>query len=520
MKKSLLLTLALSMMLTACSTGSTDTGGTDHGTGSADSNAPEYKDTITWAQMGDVTSLDPHIGKETVAVTVTTNIYSTLMRVTGESGPQPHIAESYEQLSETEWEFTIRDDVKFHDGSMLTTEDVKYSLERAINSSFVSYVVNFIEKVEITSENKILITTLEPYAPILNNLAIPFTGIVSKNYVEANGDEYLANNPMGTGPYKFVERKAGDQIKLESFDEYFLGEAPTQYLTMKVIPEAAQRVIAMETGEIDIAYTITPNNVSKIEDDPNLEALTKPALSCMSLFFNFSEGPTQDINLRKAISHAVDRQAIIDSILYGYGTVPNSMISPSVTGYVEDAPTYEYDVEKAKEYLAMSEYPNGTTLELYVNDSQDRVEVSQVVQQMLKTNLNIDVEINSFEQGTYLQSLNDGLHDLGYSAWITSTGDADYTYFPVYHSSSPSRAGNRMFYANPEADRLIELGRSTSDLETRKDYYSELLDIMYEDCTQLYLVHPTDVVAINKNVEGFVMNSDGYHQFDTVKIRS
>ena len=135
---------------------------------------------------------------------------------------------------------------------------------------------------------------------------------------------------------------------------------------------------------------------------------------------------------------------------------------------------------------------------------------------MLKE-LNINVDIRTYEQATYIQALNEHEHDMGFSAWITSTGDADYTYYPCYHSTQKGKPGNRSFFDNPKADELIEKGRSLSDPEARKEVYSELNQIIYENCTQLYICHPLTVEACTKYVEGFVSNKDGYNRLWTVK---
>ena len=166
--------------------------------------------------------------------------------------------------------------------------------------------------------------------------------------------------------------------------------------------------------------------------------------------------------------------------------------------------------------MAESSYPNGCDLIMVTNQSQQRLEICQVVQQMLKE-LNINVEIRTYEQATYIQALNEHEHDMGFSAWITSTGDADYTYYPCYHSTQKGKPGNRSFFGNPKADELIEKGRSLSDPEARKEVYSELNQIIYENCTQLYICHPLTVEACTKYVEGFVSNKDGYNRLWTVK---
>ena len=413
--------------------------------------------------------------------------------------------------------FNIRQGVKFHDGSDLTVEDVKWSLDRAIASNYVNYIVNFIESVEITGDNTIVIHCAEPYAPILNNLSMPFSAIVPKAYIEANGDEYFSQHPIGSGPYKMVEWNPSDSVKLEAFDEYFMGKPATKNLVMKVIPEAAQRVIALEMGEVDIAYSIEANDVSKIDANPDLVKYSRPSMTCFNYFFNLidEDRPTYDLKVRQAICYAIDRQKIIDTILQGSATLADSMIAPIVACYTP-TPTYDYDLEKAKQLMAESSYPNGCDLIMVTNQSQQRLEICQVVQQMLKE-LNINVEIRTYEQATYIQALNEHEHDMGFSAWITSTGDADYTYYPCYHSTQKGKPGNRSFFDNPKADELIEKGRSLSDPEARKEVYSELNQIIYENCTQLFICHPLTVEACTKYVEGFVSNKDGYNRLWTVK---
>ena len=502
----------LCLVLTSCSksTDSNQNNSTDaatQDTQQADANG-NYKDTVVWAQSADVTSMDPHIGKETAAVTVTCNIFSTLLEVIGDGDPQPLLAESDQQLNDKDWEFTIRQGVKFHDGSDLTVEDVKWSLERAIASNYVNYIVSFIESVEITGENTIVIHCAEPYAPILNNLSMPFTAIVPKAYIEANGDEYFSQHPIGSGPYKMVEWNPSDSVKLEAFDEYFMGKPATKNLVMKVIPEAAQRVIALEMGEVDIAYSIEANDVDKIDANPDLVKHSRPSMTCFNYFFNLvdADRPTYDLKVRQAICYAIDRQKIIDTILHGSATLADSMIAPIVACYTP-TPTYDYDLEKAKQLMAESSYPNGCDLIMVTNQSQQRLEICQVVQQMLKE-LNINVDIRTYEQATYIQALNEHEHDMGFSAWITSTGDADYTYYPCYHSPQKGKPGNRSFFDNPKADELIEKGRSLSDPEARKEVYSELNQIIYENCTQLYICPPLTVEACTKYVEGFVSNKD------------
>lgn len=222
------------------------------------------------AQGADITSLDPHQGKETTAVQVTKHIFDTLTVVNPETGVlEPSLAESWEQTSDTSYRFKLRQDVKFHDGSQMTAEDVKFSLDRAIKSAAVSYIVDFIDTVNAVDEYTVDITLDAPYAPALRNLSVPFAAIVPKKAVEQD-EEGFKLHPIGSGPYKFVDWKQGDSARLEAFDEYWGTPAVTRNLVMRVIPEASQRTIALETGEVDLAYDILPNDIAKINDNPKL----------------------------------------------------------------------------------------------------------------------------------------------------------------------------------------------------------------------------------------------------------
>lgn len=370
---------------------------------------------------------------------------------------------------------------------------------------------------EITGDNTIVIHCAEPYALILNNLSMPFSAIVPKAYIEANGDEYFSQHPIGSGPYKMIEWNPSESVKLEAFDDYFMGKPATKNLIMKVIPEAAQRVIALEMGEVDIAYSIEANDDAKIDGNPDLVKHQRPSMTCFNYFFNLADEdrPTYDLKVRQAICYAIDRQTIIDTILQGSATPADGMLAPVVACYTP-TPTYDYDLEKAKQLMAESSYPDGCDIVMVVNQSQQRIEICQVVQKMLKE-LNINVEIRSYEQATYIQALNEHEHDMGFSAWITSTGDADYTYYPCYHSTQKGKPGNRSFFGDPKADELIEKGRSLSDPEARKEVYSQLNQIIYENCTQAFICHPLQIEACSKYVEGFVSNKDGYNRLWTVK---
>ncbi len=493
--------------------GNTQASGEDGAGGTA---SGEYKDTLTWAQGADITSLDPHQGKETTAVQVTKHIFDTLTVVNPKTGElEPSLAESWEQTSDTSYVFKLREDVKFHDGSQMTAEDVKFSLERAINSAAVSYIVDFIDSVNAVDAYTVEITLDAPYAPALRNLSVPFAAIVPKKAVEQD-EEGFKLHPIGSGPYKFAEWKQGDSARLEAFDQYWGAPAATKNLVMRVIPEAAQRTIALETGEIDLAYDILPNDMTKIEDNPKLALFEAPSLSCYYISMNMNKAPFDNEKVREAINYAIDRQTLIDTIACGAGEPADAIIAPLVFGYYSPG-AYEYNPEKSKELLAEAGYPDGFTTSIWVNDNQARVEICQAVQAMFQE-VGITCNVEVMEFGSFISRTSAGEHDMGYFGWVTSTTDADYTYYSLEHSSQQGAAGNRSFINDPEVDKLIETGRSSADEKVRLKAYEDLAVRLKEIGNNAPIYYSSITAGASAKIENFVMDPIGYHKLDQVKV--
>ncbi len=472
------------------------------------------KDTLVFAQGADVTSMDPHIGKETPAIMVTNQFFDTLMTTEG-GEVEGQIAESWEFLSDTEIQFNLRKDITFHDGSKLTAEDVKFSLDRAIASTAVAYIVNFISEVELVDEYTVIVRTAKPYAAALRNLAHPSSAIVPKAYVEKD-EEFFRLNPVGSGPYKFLEWKQGDSVKMVAFDAYYAGAPKTKFVTMKVVPEAAQRTIALETGEIDLSTDILANDVARVKGNDKLQFFEVPGLSCWYISMNTTKAPFDNKLVRQAIRYAIDAPTIIDAIMYGAGQPAGDLIAPDVFGYAGDEP-YPCDVEKAKELLKEAGYENGFTCKLWVNDNQIRVEVCQAIQGMLM-DVGIDASIDVMEFGSFIERTSKGEHDMAYFGWTTSTADADYTYYPLTHSSQKGAPGNRSFIAMPEVDKLLEEARSSTDEAVRKAAYAALEDILQDESPNAPLFYSTLNAAASKGLSGFVMDPAGYHKLENVVV--
>lgn len=475
-----------------------------------------YKDTITVGIGADVTSFDPHIGKETPAVAVTNHIFDTLVDVNQKTGEVvPQIAESWEILSDVQYRFHIRKGIKFHNGEDLTASDVKFSLDRAINSAAVSYVVNFIKDVKIEDEYTVLVTLKAPYAPALRNLAVPFAAIVPEDYVKANPDA-LKTAPVGSGPYKFVSWDQSNNSKLEAYDGYYAGAPLTKNLVFKVIPEAAQRTIALETGELDIAYDLSTNDLKRVADNKKLALYEAPSLTCWYLSFNMKNTPFNNKLVRQALNYAIDRQLLVDTVFSKAGEPADAIIAPAVFGYVSPG-TIEYNPEKAKKLLAEAGYPNGFKCNIWVNDNQQRIEACQAIQAMYKE-IGVEATLDVQEFGTFINNTTNAKHDIAFFGWVTSTKDADYTYYSLEHSSQQGAAGNRSFVNDPKVDELVDIARTNADDATRLKAYGELAAYLKDLANNAPILYSSICAGANAKVEGFNLDPIGYHQLQTVKI--
>ncbi len=528
LKKALSWILLLSMLLAALS-GCAQNGGADvdnnagnqgnNGAGSEQASGErKLKDTLTWAQSGDVFSFDPNIGKETVALQTTGNIYDTLFIYNTKCEIVPMLATEYEQIDDMNYIIHLREGVKFHDGSDFTAEDAKYSLERASVHPSVSYLAKFIDHVDIIDDHTIqMVTTEGGFAPAIRYLTFPAIAMMSKAYAEANGEEILTTAPMGTGPFKFIEWKPGNYVKLERFDEYWNGPAPMKNLVMRVIPEAAQRTIALETGEVDLAYDILPNDISRIEATDGLGTAKVSSLMCYYIGMNFQNQYLADQRVREAIRLTIDPAPMIASVLYGAAREATTVVSPEVFGFQPDVAPIAVNVEKAKQLMSEAGYADGFDLSITVSEYQERIEMCQIMQEQLKA-ININLSIDKVEQSTYVETVNRGAHELCFQNWTTATLDADNAYFALYHSSRFGSQGGRVFAEIPGMDAILEAAQKASDPDERIKLYGDAEALVQQYSVNRPLIWVNLAVGVNNNVEGFEMMPTGYHKLFTVKV--
>ena len=502
-KFGLLVTIILSMLfLVAC-------GGSGDKKEGADAGASTGKDTLVIAQGADAKSLDPHASNDNPSSRIRVQIYDRLMDLDDNGVPQPMLAESWERPNDKTIIFHLRKGVKFHNGDEMKASDVKFSLERALAAPEVSHILTGINGVEVLDDYTVKVTTEKPMAAILNNLAHTTIAILSEKATKEAGDKF-GQNPVGSGPYKFVSWQSGDRVTLEAFPEYWQGEAPIKNVVFRNIVEETNRTIGLETGELDIIYDIQGMDKNKLKDDDRFVVIEGPQVSMTYLGFNMKKAPYDNPKVREAISYAIDQKPIIDTVFLGAGEAANSIIGPNVWGYY-DVEKYTQDIEKAKALLAEAGYPDGFKAKIWVNDNPVRRDTAVILQDQLKQ-IGIDLAIETVEWGAFLDGTARGDHEMFLLGWGTVTRDPDYGIYELVSTTTMGSAGNRSFYSNPTVDKLLEEGRTELDPEKRKAIYKEIQEIIRKDIPMYMIIYPLQNVVTQKNIKNFKLDSAQSHK--------
>lgn len=464
------------------------------------------KNKISIAMKADPKTLDPQKSIDTMSNKSITLIYDTLLDLDENLNLKPNLAESWERLDDCNVVFHLKKGVKFHNGEELKAEDVKFTLERAASSPQTLYLFKPITKVTVIDDYTVQVTTDKPFGALLNNLAAVQGGIVSKKAVLEYGDDYV-NHPVGTGQYKLKEWLPGNRIVFEGFKDAYQGAPNFEELTYLTIPEVSNRMIALETGEVDVAFDIGIMDKETIENSNNLELVEVESPALLYLGFDQTNPIYQNKKLREAIAYAIDNQTFVDVVFRGSAIAGDSPLPKASPAYNGNVKKYNQDIEKAKKLLAEAGYPNGLDIELWCMDDGPRVDMCVIIQDQLKK-IGINVEIKIFEFGAYVSKTALPNKELYFLSW-NSSGDGDVALYPLFHSSQHGAPGNRSFYSNKEVDKLLDKARVSVDEEERKSLYKEIQNILQEDLAIYALAYPKINLAKNKELKSLIFKKNG-----------
>ena len=519
MKKVLLSVLILAMLLSmfsGCATTNPNDPNTD-GPDSSDQDSqgsPSDKVTITVGVSQDILSFDPH-GYTGIASTIPgRHIYDTLVRIMPDDSLEPCLAESWEVIDPQTIEFKLRDDVTYHNGQPFSAEDVKFSIERHLGTTYTLSMVSAIDHVDVIDEYTCRVILNTPATSMtLTNLAYPTCGIVDKTTVEEleAAGETLDENPIGTGPLKFVEFMSGDHVTLAKNEEYWGEPAKMDEMILRIIPDDSARSIALETGEVDILLNVPTTDYDRIRENSDLVLEEYASTGMEFAYLNTQKAPLDNKLVRQALSHLVQREAIIEIAENGEGIPLYSPIAEGHRYYMPDVVHYDYDVEKARELLEEAGYGDGFELSL-ICINQPRARTGQVLQEAF-AQVGITLNVELIENSAYLEMTRNGEHQIALSSW-TSSVDPNAT-FPSLFSSGPlGSANNRSLYNNPEIEPLLEAGLAGSTFEERYEIYSEVQKIIMEDAAIIPFYTQIGAVARQADLQGLQLYPSIQHRLD------
>ena len=486
--------------------------------------------------LGDnIRTIDP-IGSPSVDAAserVRTLVFNTLVKkderfdYTGELAS--NILRSDDGLTFT---FTLRDGVKFHDGQVLTSADVKYTLDLLFSSNFAKSASffegtgdskrSYIKSVDAPDARTVVVSMTKPWVGLLSNLvAIP---ILPKDSYESQ-----KTHPRGSGPFKFISYDNTQQVcDVEAFPEYWEGAPKLQKVRVRVISDMNAMQSELQSGRVDIApmpTSLLPDAIKRLEQDRNLQVKAFNGSNVVLLTLNTSSAPIDNVKVRQAISHAIDREGLIRDLLLGYGKIAASIIPEDSWSY-SPGTTYSFDPARAKQLLDEAGFsdPDGDGPKMrFAKPVVYKVSGSSiagrqyagVIQNYLK-NVGIPVEIQTPEANTLFDELRRGNFQIAYSQWVGGNQDPIF-YKDLFATSEiptetrPSR--NRSRYSNTELDALLEEAVNTFDRQKGKELYTRIQAIVSRDVPVIPLWYQSNIVIAKKNVGNIQVNASGDWSF-------
>jgi len=468
-------------------------------------------DTLVVGIDEDAITLDPMNFRHRQTETILRNIYDGLVTRTPDMEIVPELAESWEQVDETTWIFRLRRGVTFHDGTPFTAADAAYSINRTVKEGAMGGqtsprqgLLGNVIGAEALDEYTLKIETDGPWPALLSFL--PFHLMVPA----ATGDG-LIEQPIGTGPFRFVEWQRGQRVVLERYDGYYggspelppVGPAQVRRVIFQVLPEPATRLAALRAGEIDIMVDVPVDQMGAIEADPNLELLAVNGTRSFFMEMNVQKPPFTDPRVRQAINYAVDVQAIVDGVLNGLATRTPTLLSPQAFAFDDSLEPYPYDPERARALL--EEAGVGRGFAMTIDTMPDNRSAAEVIAFYLQQ-VGIQAQVQTWgDYGAMIDAIRRGDRDAWVDSWGNATLDPSDIAEPKLQTGG---RGNYSGYSNPRVDELLALAARSSDPAAREAAYREVQQIIYDEAPMLFGWVAQDLYAINRRVEGWRPSPD------------
>jgi peptide/nickel transport system substrate-binding protein len=460
--------------------------------------------------------LDPRFGLDAASYKVSQLLYNGLVRLDAQARIVPELALSWDTPDATTYIFHLRRDVRWHDGRPFTAADVHYTFTSLLDPKTQSPKrVSFdkIRSVDVLAEDRVQFVLSEPFAPFLSsNMTLPIIPWPREGEAPQNLDAH----PIGTGPFVFVKQEPDVSLHLQANAAYFESKPSVDEVVFRILPDAMVRWFELQKGNIDLLQNVLPPDLlSRLGADSQYNVVKSPGTNFMYVGLNSRDPILRHVQVRQALAHAIDRQALIQHVLHGLAQPADGILPAGHWAYEPHVSRYAYDPERAAQLLDAAGFadPDGegpqARFQLQYKTSQNEVgrRIAEVIQESLRK-VGVAIEIRSYEWGTFFGDIRAGNFQLYALTWVGVT-DPDIFHYVLHSQSIPPAGANRGHYVSPRLDTLLEQGRRATTLEQRRALYSEAQAIIAAELPYIPLWHDTNVAVLRTLFTGYSLTPAG-----------
>jgi peptide/nickel transport system substrate-binding protein len=496
--------------------------------------AREEETEFIFAQAADATKMDPADVTDGESIRVCSQLYDGLVKFSpGTTSVEPNLATGWTTSEDgLVWEFTLREDVKFHDGTPFNADAVVYNVERQFDPTHPQHTGDFdywlymfggfkgdvaedgrpscvIGSVEAVDEYAVRFSLTRPFGPFIQDMAMFFMYMISPAALQEQGENYGLPGfvPVGTGPFKFVEWVEDDHITLERYDDYHGQVARVDKTIIRVIPDSGARYRALQAGDIQGMCSPDIDDLLACESDAGCQVLLRPANTTAFVNVMTDRQPWDDVRVRKALSLAIDKQAIVDALYDGLGEVAGQFVPPALWGYDPDIDDYGYDPDEARRLLREAGVEEGFTFDFwYLPNPRPYYPVPEDIAEAIAsywTDVGLNPQLKTEDLKTYLEDRAAGKFDIWMIGWTADNGDPD-SFFCSFVCTPTPREGNWNSEKAQEAMDLLLKAQALSDHLEREPLYFQAAELVHDDVPRLFIAHTHTPLLLSANVRGYV----------------
>lgn len=507
--------------------------------GNAFAAEPRKGGSLIFGRGGDSVGLDPAGRTDGESFNVTDHIYDNLVTFKpGSTEVIPNLAQKWDISKDGKsYTFHLTPNAKFHDGTPVNADAVVFSFKRQMDEKHEAYkfggpyaylaamgLDKLIKDVVKVDDLTVRFDLVKPNAPFISTLGMQAFAIVSPTAVMKYKQDF-AQNPVGSGPYKLKVWEKKQKIVLEANTEYWGGAPHLKIIIFRSIPDNNTRLQEMMAGKLHVMDNPDSNHIKALEDrlKSKVKFAKAPGFNVGYLAVNHEKKPFDNVKVRKAIAHAINKKAIVDAVYNGYGIVAKNPMPPTMWGYNDSIQDYEYNPEKAKALLKEAGLEKGFTTDLWAMPvprpyMPDGRKVAEAIQGDL-AKVGITVKIVSYDWGTYLKETSDGKHSMALLGWTGDIGDPDnFLYVLLDKDNAVKPAQNISFYKSDKLHDLLIKAQVESDVKVRTKLYMDAQKVIHDDAALVPLAHSEDVLPMVASVENLVLDPTGRRRFADVWI--